>query len=113
MSFYFLICEQRNSTGRILPRCLCLTYALTETGNIVISRYYLPGTQLHAIKDYKNIGHSRGEGVSPLFFGIPGLKAALDLLGYYGGDPRSPLSPPNSDQIEEIRSILEEAGLLA
>lgn len=46
-------------------------------------------------------------------FGIPGLKAALDLLGYYGGEPRSPLSPPSSDQVEEIRRILERAGLLA
>jgi 4-hydroxy-2-oxoglutarate aldolase len=46
-------------------------------------------------------------------FGIPGLKAALDLLGYYGGEPRSPLSPLNSDQVEEIRRILKEAGLLA
>jgi 4-hydroxy-2-oxoglutarate aldolase len=46
-------------------------------------------------------------------FGIPGLKAALDLLGYYGGEPRSPLSPPSSDQVEEIRHILEESGLLA
>jgi len=46
-------------------------------------------------------------------FGIPGLKAALDLLGYYGGEPRSPLSPPSSDQIEEIRRILKAAGLLA
>jgi 4-hydroxy-2-oxoglutarate aldolase len=34
-------------------------------------------------------------------FGIPGLKAALDLLGYYGGEPRSLLSPPSSDPIEE------------
>jgi len=45
-------------------------------------------------------------------FGIPGLKAALDLLGYYGGEPRSPLSPPSSDQVEELGCILEEAGLL-
>jgi 4-hydroxy-2-oxoglutarate aldolase len=46
-------------------------------------------------------------------FGIPGLKAALDLLGYYGGEPRSPLSPPSSDQIEELGRILKETGLLA
>ncbi len=45
-------------------------------------------------------------------FGVPGLKAALDLLGYYGGEPRSPLSPPNPAQVEEIRRILGEAGLL-
>jgi len=46
-------------------------------------------------------------------FGIPGLKAALDLLSFHGGEPRSPLSPPSSEQIEEIRRILKETGLLA
>jgi 4-hydroxy-2-oxoglutarate aldolase len=44
--------------------------------------------------------------------GIPGLKAALDLLSYYGGEPRSPLFPVGSGRIEEIRRILEKAGLL-
>lgn len=45
-------------------------------------------------------------------FGIGGLKAALDLLGYYGGHPRSPLFYPSSEEVEEIRGILRQAGLL-
>lgn len=45
-------------------------------------------------------------------FGIGGLKAALDLLGYYGGSPRSPLFYPSSEEVEEIRSILRQAELL-
>jgi 4-hydroxy-2-oxoglutarate aldolase len=45
-------------------------------------------------------------------YGIGGLKAALDLLGYYGGPPRMPLPAPDGDGIEEIREILATAGLL-
>ena len=45
-------------------------------------------------------------------FGIGGLKAALDLLGYYGGNPRSPLFYPRPEEVEEIRGILRQAELL-
>jgi 4-hydroxy-2-oxoglutarate aldolase len=37
-------------------------------------------------------------------YGIPGLKYAMDLAGYYGGPPRlplKPLSPPEKKEIEE------------
>lgn len=44
--------------------------------------------------------------------GVPGVKAALDLLGYTGGAPRPPLRPADSDRIEVIRGILESADLL-
>ena len=40
-------------------------------------------------------------------FGIAGLKAALDLAGYEGGDPRPPLGPLASEGIEKIRTLLE------
>ncbi len=46
-------------------------------------------------------------------FGVAGLKYALDLLGFYGGPPRSPLLALDSDQKVEIRTILEEAELLS
>jgi len=45
-------------------------------------------------------------------FGVPGLKAAMDMLGYYGGPPRSPLSSLKNDEIEKLRMILEKAGFL-
>lgn len=45
-------------------------------------------------------------------FGIPGLKAALDMLGYYGGPARSPLMTlPEADKAN-LRVILSEAGIL-
>jgi 4-hydroxy-2-oxoglutarate aldolase len=45
-------------------------------------------------------------------YGIGGLKAALDLVGGYGGSPRSPLPMPDADGVEDIREILATAGLL-
>ncbi len=46
-------------------------------------------------------------------FGVAGLKAALDLLGFYGGPVRSPLQPLIADDIEELKNILVRAGLLS
>jgi 4-hydroxy-2-oxoglutarate aldolase len=45
-------------------------------------------------------------------YGVGGLKAALDLLGGYGGAPRAPLAAPDADGVEEIREILATVGLL-
>jgi len=44
--------------------------------------------------------------------GVPGVKAALDLLGLRGGDPRPPLAPASGAKIEQIRDILAAAELL-
>ncbi len=45
-------------------------------------------------------------------FGVSGLKAALDMLGYYGGLPRLPLLPLNKQQRQELENILRKASLL-
>jgi 4-hydroxy-2-oxoglutarate aldolase len=46
-------------------------------------------------------------------FGVPGLKAALDLLGYQGGYPRLPLLPLGENQRAELERVLQEAELLS
>jgi 4-hydroxy-2-oxoglutarate aldolase len=45
-------------------------------------------------------------------YGVPGLKAAMDMLGYFGGDPRPPLLPSSEKEKSEIREILIKADLL-
>jgi 4-hydroxy-2-oxoglutarate aldolase len=45
-------------------------------------------------------------------FGIPGLKAALDLLGFAGGMPRPPLRPASKQIVETIRGQLDTLGVL-
>ena len=46
-------------------------------------------------------------------YGVPGIKYALDLLGYFGGDPRLPLKPVNQEIKDSIKNILKDAGLLS
>lgn len=45
-------------------------------------------------------------------YGIPGLKFALDALGYHGGYPRLPLQSITSEERAVITEILERAELL-
>ncbi|MFP3912834.1 MAG: dihydrodipicolinate synthase family protein [Desulfobacteraceae bacterium] len=45
-------------------------------------------------------------------FGIPGLKAAMEMIGMYGGPVRAPLLPLTETERETLKKILEEAGIL-
>ena len=43
-------------------------------------------------------------------YGVAGLKAALDMAGYFGGDPRKPMLPASDEARAEIRQELEKLG---
>jgi 4-hydroxy-2-oxoglutarate aldolase len=45
-------------------------------------------------------------------YGVAGLKAALDLVGYVGGCPRPPLMPASPEAVGVIRHQLAAQGLL-
>lgn len=45
-------------------------------------------------------------------YGVSGVKAAMDLLGYFGGDPRIPLLPLSQKEIDDIKNGLVEKDLL-
>jgi 4-hydroxy-2-oxoglutarate aldolase len=42
--------------------------------------------------------------------GIGGLKAAMDLAGYFGGEPRLPLKRPGKEVEEELKGLLEHVS---
>jgi 4-hydroxy-2-oxoglutarate aldolase len=46
-------------------------------------------------------------------FGVAGLKAALEEMGYYGGPVRPPLMPLVPAERDELRGILQRAGLIS
>ncbi len=46
-------------------------------------------------------------------YGVPGLKAALNLCGFVGGLPRPPLLPAPPAAIDAIRAALAELNLLS
>jgi len=45
-------------------------------------------------------------------FGVAGLKAAMDLRGYSGGNPRLPLEPLSEAHLIELKMILKKASLI-
>lgn len=45
--------------------------------------------------------------------GVPGLKAAMDLAGLAGGEPRAPLAPASAEAVATIRTQLAELGVSA
>lgn len=45
-------------------------------------------------------------------YGVAGLKAAMDMLGYFGGEPRAPLAPLADSNKENLKNILVNAGLM-
>lgn len=46
-------------------------------------------------------------------YGVPGLKAAMDLAGMAGGEPRAPLAPASAEAVATIRTQLAELGVAA
>lgn len=46
-------------------------------------------------------------------FGIPGIKWAMDRLGYYGGEARAPLLPVSEDVKHEMEGLLASLGTAA
>jgi 4-hydroxy-2-oxoglutarate aldolase len=46
-------------------------------------------------------------------YGVAGVKAAMTLCGFVGGVPRRPFLPLGPDEIEGLRGVLEQSGLLA
>ncbi|MBN2332265.1 MAG: dihydrodipicolinate synthase family protein [Deltaproteobacteria bacterium] len=44
-------------------------------------------------------------------YGVPGLKAALEMVGYYGGEPRPPLLPLAAADCRILYRIMADAGL--
>ncbi|NIV95393.1 dihydrodipicolinate synthase family protein [candidate division KSB1 bacterium] len=45
-------------------------------------------------------------------YGVPAIKAAMDLLGYYGGPVRKPLLPADEALLESIKLHLRKAELI-
>lgn len=76
--------------------------------------------QMVTLVKQNNIAEARAlqQKVTPLArsigggFGISGLKAALDLLGFNGGLPRPPLRPASKHIVETIRFQLDALGVL-
>lgn len=45
-------------------------------------------------------------------YGVGGLKVAMEYMGLYGGEPRSPLRRPDKQSREDIYNILKQSGII-
>lgn len=46
-------------------------------------------------------------------WGVPGLKAAMDIIGLYGGPPRRPMLPLGEAERQELARIIDRTGFLS
>jgi 4-hydroxy-2-oxoglutarate aldolase len=92
------------------------------SGGIMAIACALPEKCSDIIKLYKDGSHAEAKElqmrlIEPTIaatsrYGVPGLKAAMELTGYYGGRSRLPLLPVTSAEIEEIKNIFTAAGFI-
>jgi 4-hydroxy-2-oxoglutarate aldolase len=62
--------------------------------------------ELDAAKDWQNRIAKAAQLVTTKY-GVPGLKHAMDQMGYYGGPPRLPLTVPSPEAKHEIEQAFE------
>jgi len=74
-----------------------------------LHRAFVAGDSAEAGRIQEVIGPVHQEIVGGM--GVPGLKVAMDLLGFRGGDPRPPLQPLPDHRRDEVSKVLERAGL--
>ena len=75
-----------------------------------LQQAFLAGDQEKAkqMDEYLRVLSSRAAGK----FGVAGLKAAMDLLGFYGGPPRLPLTAIADSDRHQLEVVLQKEGLL-
>jgi 4-hydroxy-2-oxoglutarate aldolase len=76
---------------------------------VAIPEAYREGRAAEAGRMQESIAPLHQEIVADM--GVAGVKAALDLLGLYGGPPRPPLLPASAERVEAVRRVLDEAEL--
>ncbi len=86
------------STASYLPEYCCELYHL-----------YLSQKTEEAIKLHNFLNNLSGNTIGK--FGVAGVKFALDIRGFFGGDPRIPLLPVKPDDKKQIIEYFQKAGI--
>ncbi|MFQ5685958.1 MAG: dihydrodipicolinate synthase family protein [Candidatus Scalindua sp.] len=102
----------------VLYPSLCIGAA----GGIMAIACVLPERCTNIIKLYKDGNNTEANAlqmrlIEPTLavtsgYGIPGLKAAMNLFGYHGGKSRLPLLPISDAEIKNIKDIFTRSGFL-
>ncbi len=85
------------AVGNLFPEICVALFEAGRSGDVDTVRELQ--TSLNALTRATQVAH-----------GIPGLKAAADLLGGFGGLPRRPIQPVSEDARNELAAALSQAG---
>jgi 4-hydroxy-2-oxoglutarate aldolase len=87
------------SLADVFPEPCCNLYELGVAGKLKEGR----DLQLQILKLNQMVSGK---------FGVAGVKAAMDLVGFYGGPPRAPLLPLTTEEKEKLREDLIASGFM-
>jgi 4-hydroxy-2-oxoglutarate aldolase len=87
------------SLADVFPEPCCNLYELGAAGKLKEGR----DLQLQILKLNQMVSGK---------FGVAGVKAAMDFVGFYGGPPRAPLLPLTTEEKEKLREDLIASGFM-
>jgi len=87
------------SLADVFPEPCCNLYELGVAGKLKEGR----DLQLQILKLNQMVSGK---------FGVAGVKAAMDLVGFYGGPPRAPLLPLTTEEKKKLREDLTASGFM-
>jgi dihydrodipicolinate synthase/N-acetylneuraminate lyase len=100
-SEYLLPSLEAGASGAILALAACAPQGCQE----IYTAWKENDPALAALKQERVVEASRYVASE---LGVPGIKHACDLNGYYGGRPRIPLLPLNAVQQEQVARVMED-----
>jgi len=92
---------REGASGGVIAFASCAPQCCSE-----IWTAWKEGDETMAEEKQQRIGHTSAIVGSQM--GVPGLKYACDLNGYYGGLARLPLLPLTADQRREVTSLMAD-----
>lgn len=92
-------CLNAGATGGVLAMAACAPQACQE----IYTAWKENDPALAAVKQQRMVEPSK---VALAKYGVPGIKHACDLNGYYGGRPRLPLIALNAEQQAEVAAAM-------
>jgi len=97
--------------ARGVPAAILAAADLFPDEYVEVHRLVRDGRDAAALELQQRLAPASGLAVATL--GVPGIKAALDLRGFYGGPPRPPLLPLPAEDTARLRDAIRAAGARA
>jgi len=97
---------EKGAVGAILALCAVAYQEVIEVYNLSQERCFSQAREIHL--QLQPVVHQILNK-----YGVPGIKAALNLMGFQGGEPRKPFLIPDRRSVNEIKQCLKTARMLS